>query len=82
MAINQYGLIVVNVVQRLIFDRLVHLLKLVIEQIDLLRNDVGDGTISQVEIEDMLDKISHNIYVVEDDFLKHEIDYIKHSEKK
>ena len=57
-------------------------LSIVIEQIDLLRNDVRDGTISQVEIEDMLDKISHNICVVEDDFLKHEIDYIKHSEKK
>jgi hypothetical protein len=57
-------------------------LSIVIEQIDLLRNDVRDGTISQVEIEDMLDKISHNIYVVEDDFLKHETDYIKHSEKK
>jgi hypothetical protein len=57
-------------------------LSIVIEQIDLLRNDVRDGTISQVEIEDMLDKITHNIYVVEDDFLKHEIDYIKHSEKK
>jgi hypothetical protein len=57
-------------------------LSIVIEQIDLLRNDVRDGTISQVEIQDMLDKISHNIYVVEYDFLKHEIDYINHSEKK
>ena len=57
-------------------------LSIVIEQIDLLRNDVRDGTISQVEIEDMLDKISHNICVVEDDLVKHEIDYIKHSEKK
>ena len=57
-------------------------LSIVIEQIDLLRNDVRDGTISQVEIEDMLDKISHNIYVVEDDFLKHETDFIKNSEKR
>jgi hypothetical protein len=57
-------------------------LSIVIEQIDLLRNDVGDGTISQVEIEDMLDKISHNICVVEDDLLKHEIDFIGFSEKR
>jgi hypothetical protein len=64
------------------FFKAMEKLAIVIEQIDLLRNDVRDGTISQVEIEDMLDKISHNIYVVEDDFLKHEIDYIKHSEKK
>ena len=57
-------------------------LSIVIEQIDLLRNDVMDGTISQNEIEDLLSKISHNIYVVEDDFLKHETDFINHSEKK
>jgi hypothetical protein len=57
-------------------------LSIVIEQIDLLRNDVRDGTISQVEIEDMLDKISHNICVVEDDLLKHEIDFIGFSEKR
>ena len=57
-------------------------LSIVIEQIDLLRNDVRDGTISQVEIEDMLDKISHNICVVEDDLMKHEIDFIGFSEKR
>jgi hypothetical protein len=64
------------------FFKAMEKLSIVIEQIDLLCNDVGDGTISQVEIQDMLDKISHNIYVVEDDLLKHEIDYINHSEKK
>ena len=57
-------------------------LAIVIEQIDLLRSDVADGTISQIEIQDALDTISHNIYVVEDDLMKHEIDFIKHSEKK
>jgi hypothetical protein len=57
-------------------------LSIVIEQIDLLRSDVGDGTISQVEIKDMLDKISYNICVVEDDLLKHEIDFIGFSEKR
>jgi len=64
------------------FFKAMEKLSIVIEQIDLLRNDVMDGTISQVEIQDMLDKISHNIYVVEDDFLKHETDFINHSEKK
>lgn len=64
------------------FFKAMEKLSIVIEQIDLLRNDVGDGTISQVEIEDLLYKISHNICVVEDDLVKHEIEYIKHSEKK
>ena len=64
------------------FFKAMEKLSIVIEQIDLLRNDVMDGTISQVEIQDMLDKISHNICVVEDDLLKHEIDYIKNSEKR
>jgi len=64
------------------FFKAMEKLSIVIEQIDLLRNDVRDGTISQVEIEDMLDKISHNICVVEDDLLKHEIDFIGFSEKK
>ena len=57
-------------------------LAIVIEQIDLLRDDIRDGTISQVEVQELLDTISHNIVVVEDDLVKHEIDYIKHSEKK
>jgi hypothetical protein len=64
------------------FFKAMEKLAIVIEQIDLLRNDVRDGIVSQVEIEDMLDKIAHNIYVVEDDFVKHEIDFIKHSENK
>jgi hypothetical protein len=64
------------------FFKAMEKLSIVIEQIDLLCNDVGDGTISQVEIQDMLDKISHNICVVEDDLLKHEIDFIGFSEKK
>jgi hypothetical protein len=64
------------------FFKAMEKLSIVIEQIDLLRNDVMDGTISQNEIEDLLGKISHNIYVVEDDFLKHETDFINHSEKK
>jgi hypothetical protein len=64
------------------FFKAMEKLSIVIEQIDLLRNDVMDGTISQNEIEDLLSKISHNIYVVEDDFLKHETDFINHSEKK
>jgi len=64
------------------FFKAMEKLSIVIEQIDLLRNDVGDGTISQVEIEDMLDKISHNICVVEDDLIKHEIDFIGFSEKR
>jgi hypothetical protein len=64
------------------FFKAMEKLAIVIEQIDLLRNDVMDGTISQNEIEDLLGKISHNIYVVEDDFLKHETDFINHSEKK
>ena len=64
------------------FFKAMEKLSIVIEQIDLLRNDVGDGTISQIEIEDMLDKISHNICVVEDDLLKHEIDFIGFSEKR
>ena len=64
------------------FFKAMEKLSIVIEQIDLLRNDVREGIVSQVEIEDMLDKISHNIYVVEDDFVKHEIEFIKNSEKK
>jgi hypothetical protein len=64
------------------FFKAMEKLSIVIEQIDLLRNDVGDGTISQVEIQDALDTIHHNIYVVETDLMKHEIDFIKHSEKK
>ena len=64
------------------FFKAMEKLAIVIEQIDLLCNDVGDGTISQIEIQDALDKISHNICVVEDDLLKHETDFIKHSEKK
>lgn len=64
------------------FFKAMEKLAIVIEQIDLLRNDVRDGTISQVEVQESLDTISHNIYVVEDDLLKHEIDFIKHSEKK
>jgi hypothetical protein len=64
------------------FFKAMEKLAIVIEQIDLLRNDVRDGTISQVEIEDMLDKISHNICVVEDDLMKHEIDFIGFSEKR
>ena len=64
------------------FFKAMEKLSIVIEQIDLLCNDVGDGTISQVEIQDMLDKISHNICVVEDDLLKHEIDFIGFSEKR
>ena len=64
------------------FFKAMEKLSIVIEQIDLLRNDVMGGTISQNEIEDLLGKISHNIYVVEDDFLKHETDFINHSEKK
>jgi hypothetical protein len=64
------------------FFKAMEKLSIVIEQIDLLRNDVGDGTISQVEIEDLLYKISHNICVVEDDLIKHEIEFIKNSEKR
>lgn len=64
------------------FFKAMEKLAIVIEQIDLLCNDVGDGTISQIEIQDALDKISHNICVVEDDLLKHEIEFVKHSEKK
>ena len=64
------------------FFKAMEKLAIVIEQIDLLRNDVRDGTISQVEVQELLDTISHNIYVVEDDLLKHEIEFIKHSEKK
>ena len=64
------------------FFKAMEKLAIVIEQIDLLRNDVRDGTISQVEVQKSLDTISHNIYVVEDDLLKHEIEFIKHSEKK
>ena len=64
------------------FFKAMEKLAIVIEQIDLLRNDVRDGTISQVEVQESLDTISHNIYVVEDDLMKHEIDFIKHSEKK
>ena len=64
------------------FFKAMEKLAIVIEQIDLLRNDVRDGTISQIEVQEFLDTISHNIYVVEDDLLKHEIDFIKHSEKK
>jgi hypothetical protein len=64
------------------FFKAMEKLAIVIEQIDLLRNDVRDGTISQVEVQESLDTISHNIYVVEDDLLKHEIEFIKHSEKK
>jgi hypothetical protein len=64
------------------FFKAMEKLSIVIEQIDLLCNDVGDGTISQIEIQDALDKISHNICVVEDDLLKYEIEFIKHSEKK
>ena len=63
------------------FFKAMEKLAIVIEQIDLLRNDVRDGTISQVEVQESLDTISHNIYVVEDDLLKHEIEFIKHSEK-
>ena len=64
------------------FFKAMEKLAIVIEQIDLLRNDVRDGTISQVEVQESLNTISHNIYVVEDDLLKHEIEFIKHSEKK
>lgn len=64
------------------FFKAMEKLAIVIEQIDLLRNDVRDGTISQVEVQELLDTISHNIYVVEDDLLKHEIEFVKHSEKK
>ena len=64
------------------FFKAMEKLAIVIEQIDLLRNDVRDGTISQVEVQESLDTITHNIYVVEDDLLKHEIEFIKHSEKK
>lgn len=64
------------------FFKAMEKLAIVIEQIDLLRSDVRDGTISQVEVQEFLDTISHNIYVVEDDLMKHEIDFIKHSEKK
>ena len=64
------------------FFKAMEKLAIVIEQIDLLRSDVRDGTISQVEVQELLDTISHNIYVVEDDLMKHEIDFIKHSEKK
>ena len=64
------------------FFKAMEKLAIVIEQIDLLRNNVRDGTISQVEVQESLDTISHNIYVVEDDLLKHEIEFIKHSEKK
>ena len=64
------------------FFKAMEKLAIVIEQIDLLRNDVRDGTISQIEVQESLDTISHNIYVVEDDLLKHEIEFIKHSEKK
>lgn len=64
------------------FFKAMEKLAIVIEQIDLLRNHVRDGTISQVEVQESLDTISHNIYVVEDDLMKHEIDFIKHSEKK
>jgi hypothetical protein len=64
------------------FFKAMEKLAIVIEQIDLLRDDIRDGTISQVEVQEMLDTISHNIVVVEDDLVKHEIDYIKHSEKK
>jgi hypothetical protein len=64
------------------FFKAMEKLAIVIEQIDLLRSDVRDGTISQVEVQESLDTISHNIYVVEDDLLKHEIEFIKHSEKK
>ena len=63
------------------FFKAMEKLAIVIEQIDLLRDDVRDGTISQVEIQELLDTISHNIYVVEDDLLNHETDFIKHSEK-
>jgi tetraacyldisaccharide-1-P 4'-kinase len=64
------------------FFKAMEKLAIVIEQIDLLRDDIRDGTISQVEVQELLDTISHNIVVVEDDLVKHEIDYIKHSEKK
>ena len=64
------------------FFKAMEKLAIVIEQIDLLRSDVRDGTISQVRVQEFLDTISHNIYVVEDDLMKHEIDFIKHSEKK
>ena len=64
------------------FFKAMEKLAIVIEQIDLLRSDVRDGTISQVEVQESLDTISHNIYVVEDDLLKHEIEFIKNSEKK
>ena len=64
------------------FFKAMEKLAIVIEQIDLLRSDVADGTISQIEIQGALDTISHNIYVVENDLMKHEIDFIKHSEKK
>jgi tetraacyldisaccharide-1-P 4'-kinase len=64
------------------FFKAMEKLAIVIEQIDLLRDDIRDGTISQVEVQEMLDTISHNIVVVEDDLVKHEIDYIKNSEKK
>lgn len=64
------------------FFKAMEKLAIVIEQIDLLRSDVRDGTISQVEVQESLDTITHNIYVVEDDLLKHEIEFIKHSEKK
>ena len=64
------------------FFKAMEKLAIVIEQIDLLRSDVRDGTISQVEVQELLDTISHNIYVVEDDLMKHEIEFIKHSEKK
>jgi hypothetical protein len=64
------------------FFKAMEKLAIVIEQIDLLRDDIRDGTISQIEVQELLDTISHNISVVEDDLLKHETDFIKHSEKK
>ena len=64
------------------FFKAMEKLAIVIEQIDLLHSDVRDGTISQVEVQESLDTISHNIYVVEDDLMKHKIEFIKHSEKK
>lgn len=64
------------------FFKAIEKLAIVIEDIDLLRSDVAEGTISQIEIQDRLDIISHNIYMVDADLMKHEIDFIKHSEKK